>query len=124
MRTGTGEVVPGHSHISTDTTAHVIMIHIEAIPDHNTGIITTTPEAVHTAPVPHTGTTVIGPATTHHINHTTDHPHTEAHPHTTPEIEVTHACIHSTSHQDKIHIGHTHTSVDHKANHTTRRTPE
>ena len=32
MKTGTGEVIPGHNHILTDTTDQVIMIHIEAIP--------------------------------------------------------------------------------------------
>ena len=41
----------------------------------------------------------------------------------TPEIVVAHAHIHPTSHQDKIHLGHTHTPVDHEANHSTRRTP-
>ena len=124
MRRGIGEAVPGHSHISTATTAQVVMIHIEAIPDHDIGITTTTPETVQYAPVPHTGTTAINPTTTHHINHTIGHPHTEAHPHTTPEIEVTHAGIYPTGCQDDIHVGHTHTPVDHKANHTTRRTPE
>ena len=61
MRTGTGEVIPGHHHVSTDTTAQVIMIHIEAIPDHDIGIITTTPEAVHNDPVPHTTVIAIDP---------------------------------------------------------------
>ena len=56
---------------------------------------------------------------THHIDHTTDHPYTEAHPHTTPEIEVTHIHVHPTNHQDKIHIGHTCTPVDHEENHNT-----
>ena len=124
MRTGIGEVIPGHIHISTATAAQGVMIHIEAIPDHDIGIITTTPEAVQDTPVPHSGTTAINPTVTHHINHAVGHPHTEAHPHTTPEIEVAHTHIHPTNHQDKIHIGHTHAPVDHKANNITRRAPE
>ena len=42
------------------------------------------PRSSSRCPVPHTGVTVIDPATTHHIDHTTDHSHT------TPEIEATH----------------------------------
>ena len=118
MRTGIGEVIPGHSHISTATAAQVIMIHIEAIPDHDIRIITTTPEAVQDAPVPHTGTTAIDLSATHHINHTIGHAHTEAHPHTTPEIEVAHVHVHPTGHQDKIQVGTTCTP----ANHTTKNT--
>ena len=60
---------------------------------------------------------------THHIYHTADHPHTEAH-HTTPGIEATHIHVHPTNHQDKIHIGFTHTPVDHKANRIKGRMPE
>ena len=124
MRTGTGEVIPGHSHISTDTAAQVIMIHIEAIPDHDIGIITTTTTGVaQDAQVPHTEVIAIDPAMTHHIDHTADHPHTEAH-HTTPEIEATHIHIHPTNPHDEIHIGQTHTPVGHKANHIKRRMPE
>ena len=74
------------------------MIHIEAISDHDTGIITTTPETAHTAPVPHTKTTAIGPIMTHHIDHTASHPHTDAQPHTTSEIEVAHPHVHPTGH--------------------------
>ena len=61
---------------------------------------------------------------THHIDPTADHPHIETHHHTTPETEVTHIHIHPTNPQDKIHIGHTQTPADHKANHITRGTPE
>ena len=61
---------------------------------------------------------------THHINHTTvSSMHTEPHHHTTPETEVTHVHIHPTYPQEETHIGHTHTPVDHEANHITRRTP-
>ena len=48
------QIIPGHSHISTDTTAQVIMIHIEAIPDHVIWIITTTTGVNHDAQTPHT----------------------------------------------------------------------
>ena len=58
-----------------------------------------------------------------HIDHTTDHLHTEAH-HTTPEIEACHIYVHPANPHDEMHIGHTHTPVDHEANHITRRTPE
>ena len=95
MQKGTGKVIPGHSHVSTDTTAQVNMIPIEAIPDHDIGIITATTEVAHDAPVPHTGVIAIDSTMTHHIDHTADHPCTEAH-HTTPEIESTHIHIHPT----------------------------
>ena len=52
MRTGTGKVIPGHNHVSTDTIAQVAMLHIEAITDHDIGIIATTPEVAHNVPVP------------------------------------------------------------------------
>ena len=123
VRTGTGKVLPGHSHISTDTTAQVIMIHIETIPDHNIGIIITTTGEAHNAQVLHTGVIAIDPTMTHHINHTADHPCTEAYHHTTPETKITHVHIHPTNLQGKIHIGHTCTPVDNKTN-ITKSTPE
>ena len=39
MRTGTGEAIPSLSDTFIDATAQVIMIPIEAIPDHDIGII-------------------------------------------------------------------------------------
>ena len=45
MKTGTGEVIAGHSHIFTDIAAQVIMTHIEAAAGHDTGIIATTPRS-------------------------------------------------------------------------------
>ena len=123
MKTGTGEVIPGHSHNSTDTAAQIVMIHIEAIPDHNIGIIATTKEVAQDTQVPHTGVIAIDPTVTHHIDLTADHPHTEAHHHNTPETEAIHIHAHPTDPQDKIHVDHTHTPVEHKANHITRRTP-
>ena len=122
MRTRTGKVIPGHSHVSTDTEAQVNMIHIEAVPDHDIRIIATTTGVAHDAQVPHTGVIAINSTMTHHIDHTMDHPHTE--PHTTPEIEAAHIRIHPKNPDDKIYICHTRTPVDHEANHITRRTPE
>ena len=124
MRRGTGEIIPEQSHISTDTTAQVIKICIKAVPDHDIGIITntTTTGVAHDAQIPHTGVMAIDPAMTHHIDQTTDHPCIEAH-HITPEIEATHIHIHPTNPHDEIHIGHTHTPLDHKANYITRRMP-
>ena len=120
MKTGTGEAILGLSHISTDITAQVGIIHIEAIPDHDIGIITTIPEVDHGVQALHTGVIAINPAVTHHNDHTADCQHTEAH-HTTPKIKVTCIHAHPTHPQDGIHIGHTCTPVDHKANHIIRR---
>ena len=99
------------------------MFHIEAIPDYNIEIITTTTGVAHDAQIPHTGVMAINPAMTHHTDCTADHLQTEAH-HITPEIEATHIHVHPIYPHDKIHIGHTYTPVDHKANHITRRMPE
>ena len=124
MKTGTGKAIPGHNHISTDTAAQVIMIHIKAVPDHDIGIIATTTGVAHgKLQILHTGIIAINPAMAHHIHHTTDHPHTGVH-HTTPEIEAAHNHIHPTNPHDEIHIGYTHTPGDHEANHITRRMPE
>ena len=120
VKTGAGKVIPGHNHTFTDTTAPVIMIHMETIPGHDIGIIATTPGVAHNTHVPHTEVIPINPAMTHHIDPTTDHPHTEGSHHTTPEIEVNHIHIHPTKPQDKIHISHTRTPADHKANNIKR----
>ena len=48
MRTGTGGAVQGLSHIFTDTTAQVTKIPIEAIPDHDIGIIAIITGVAHT----------------------------------------------------------------------------
>ena len=108
----------------TDIAAQVIMIKIGAIPGHDILIIATIPGVAHNVQVPHTGVIAINPAMTQHINPTADHPCTEAHPHTTPETKVTHVCVHPTNPQEKIHIGHTWTPVDHEANHITTKIPE
>ena len=107
MKTGTEEVIPGHSHIFTDTIDQVIMTYAETIPGHDIGIIATTPRVAHDPPVPHTEGIAIDPTMTHHIDPTADHPCTEVPHHTTPEIEVNHIHIHPTMPQDKICIGHT-----------------
>ena len=99
------------------------MIHIEAAPDYNIGIITATTGVAHDVQIPYTVVIAIDPTMTHHIDHTADHPCTEAH-HTTPGTKATCIHIHPTNPQDEIHTGHTHTPADCKVNHTTRRTPE
>ena len=58
-----------------------------------------------------------------HIDHTTDHLHTEAH-YTTPEIEASHIHAHPTNPHNALHIGLTHTPVDHQVNHITTKTLE
>ena len=42
--TGTDKTVPDHNLIFTDIIAQVVMIHTEAAPGHNIGIIVATPE--------------------------------------------------------------------------------
>ena len=124
MRTGTGKVIPGHNHIFTDIAAQVIMTHIDPTPDHDTGIIATTPGVAHGAHIPHTEITAINLTVTHHIDPTTDHPHTKVPQPTTPEIKVDPIHILPTNPQDEIHTGHIHIPADHEASHTTRRTQE
>ena len=123
MRTGTGKAFQGLSHISTDTAAQVIMIPIEAILNHNIGIIAIITGVGHHAPIPHTGVIAVDLTVKLHIDHTEDNPCTETH-HTTPDIEACHIHTHPTNPHDGIHIGHAHTPVDHEANHITRRAPE
>ena len=66
MKTGTEKPFQVMVMFSTDTAAQVNMIHIEAVPGHDTGIITTAPEVAHGAQVLYTGVIVINPAMTHH----------------------------------------------------------
>ena len=67
MKTGTGKVIPDHNLIFTDITAQVIMIHTEATPGHNIGIIAAIPGVVHDAHTLHIEITAIDLAATHHI---------------------------------------------------------
>ena len=123
MRTGTGEAVQGLSHIFTDTTGQVTRIPLEAIPDHDIGIIAIITAVAHATQIPHTVVIDINLTMTIHIDKTADHLHKEAH-HTTPEVEACCIHIHHTNPYDETHVGHTHTPVDHKANHIRGRTPE
>ena len=123
MRSGTGEAFQGLSHIFTDTAAQVFMIPMEIILDHDIGIIAIITGVDHNTAIQNTGVIAINLTVTLHIDHTTDHPHTEAH-HTTQEIEACCIHIHPTNPHNEIHIGHTHTPVDHKTNHITRRAPD
>ena len=71
MRTETGKVVQGLSHIFTDTAAPVTRIPTEAMPNHDIGIIAIITGVVHTAQTPHTGITTINlTMTTLQIIHT------------------------------------------------------
>ena len=72
----------------------------------------------------HTGVTAINPATTHHINHTADHPCTEVLHTITPEIKADPIHANSTNPPGEIHTDHTCTLVDHEVNHITGGTPE
>ena len=95
------------------------MTHIEVIPGHDIGIITTITEVAHNAQALHMGVTTIDPAMTHHINHTTD-------------VQLFIPFKRSKSLMfmpilqilDEIHTGLTQTPIDHEANPITRRTPE
>ena len=122
IKTGTGKVISDHNLILTDIAAQVIMIQTEAAPAHDIGIFAVTPGIAHNAYTPHKGITVINHVTTHHCNLIAYHPHIEVPQLTTPEIIVDHIHVYPTNPQDKICIDHTHTPVDHEANHTTRRT--
>ena len=117
MKTGTGEVVPDHNLIFTDITAQVIMVHAEAAPGHNIGIITATPGVVHDANIPCIEITVINPAMVHHTGLITDCACIEVPQLTTLEIIVDHVHIHPTNPQGEICICHIHTPADHKAKH-------
>ena len=123
MRTGTGKGIQDLNHVFTDTAAQVTRIPIEAVPDHDTGIITIITGVAHTTQIPHTGDIAINLTMTLHIDHTAALQHTEAH-HTTPQIDACHIHIHHTNPHKNTCIGHTHTPIDQEANHITRRTPE
>ena len=123
MRTGTGEVVQTLSHAFTNITAQVARIPIEAIPDHDIGIITIITGVAHITQISHTGVTAIDLTMTLHIDHTANHQHTEAN-HITLEMGACPAQDHHTNLHNETHIDHSCTPVDHGANHITRRTPE
>ena len=123
MKTGTSKVIPGHNHILTDIAAQDVMIHIEAAPGHDTGIITTTPDIAHDAHVPHTGIKAINSTVTHHNDPTTDHPHAEVPHPTTQEITVDPPHVHPTNPPGEICTCCIHIPADYTAHYTTRRTP-
>ena len=111
-----------HNLIFTDITAQVVMIHKEATPGHDMGIIAATQGLAHNAHTLNIEITAIDPTTTHPTELITDHPHIEVLQLTTAEIEVDHPHIHPKNLQGEIHTGHIHIPADHKANHTSRRT--
>ena len=122
MKRGTDEVIPDHNLIFTDIAAQVIMIHTEAAPGHDIGIIAATPGVGHYAHTPHIEITAINPAVTHPIDLIADHPHITVLQLTNPEIIVDHIHVHPTNLQGVICTGHIHIPADHEANHTSRRT--
>ena len=96
VKTGTGKVIPDDNLIFADITAQTIMIHIEATPGHDIGIIIATPGVAYDAHSPHIEITVINPAVTHHTDLITDHPHIEVLQLTTPEIKADNDHVHPT----------------------------
>ena len=97
------------------------MIHIEATPGHDIGIIPATPGVTHDAHAPHIEIAAIDPSTPHHTDLIPDHPHIEVLQLTTPEIIVDHIHIHPTNPQGKIHTGDSSIPADHEVNHTSGR---
>ena len=75
MKAGTGEVIPGHNLIFTGIAAQVAIIHIEAAPGHDIGIIAATPGVAHDTHAPHIEITDTNPTMTHHTDPMADHPH-------------------------------------------------
>ena len=100
----TREADPDHSPTFEDITAQVIMIHIEATLDHNTGIDAARDNL--TQPTRETATDL---AMTHHTSHIADHPNIEVLQVIDPEITVGHIHNNPTDLQDmnltaQIHI--------------------
>ena len=130
MRTGTGEAIQDLSHVFTDTAAQVTRIPIEAVPDHNIGIITIITGVAHQIPlkspgIPHNRS--YGHQPCHDLTVNTPHrPHCRSSAHRSSSYhsrDRSLSCqVHHTNPHDETHIGHTHTPVDHEANHITRRT--
>ena len=109
MKIETDEANPDHSPIFKDITAQVIVIHIEATLDHNTGIDVATIGAVHDNLTQPTDDTATDLTVTLHTSHTTDHPNIEAPQVIDPKIPVDHIHDHPTDLQDmnlanQIHI--------------------
>ena len=98
------------------------MIHMEATPGHDIGIISATPGVAHDTHTPHIEITAIDPTKTHHTDLITDHPHTEVLQLTTLEVIVDYIYVQPTNPQGKICTGHIHIPANHETNHTLRRT--
>ena len=100
------------------------MIPIEATLDHNTRIETATIGAAHDDLALPIEATAIDLATTHHIDHITDHPHIEDLQVINPEITVGHIHDHPTDLQGMNHIDQVHNPIGQEENHIPRRTQE
>ena len=105
----TDKANPDHSLILGDITARVIMIHIEATLDHNTGIDAATTGAVHDDLIQPTEDATTHLTVTLHTGHIADHPNIKA-PHVIdPKITVDHIHNHpidlpDMNLTDQIHI--------------------
>ena len=108
MKIKTGKASADQSPTMEDIAAWVIVIHTEAILDHNTVIDVATTEGAHndlTQPIKDTATNV---AMTHHTSHITDCLHLTAVWVINPEITIGHTHDHltdlqGTNHEDQIH---------------------
>ena len=117
----TGKANPDHSLTFEDITAQIIMIHIEAALDHNTGRDTMTIEAIHNDLAQPTEDTATDLARTHHTGHITDHPNIKAHQVINPEITVDHIHTHPTDLQGMNLADQIHTSSGQEEGHIPRR---
>ena len=118
----TGKANPDHSLTFEDITAQVIMIPIEATLDHSNRIDAATTGAAHDDLAPPIEATAINFATTHHINHFTDHPHREALQVIDLEITVSHIHDHPTDLQGMNNVDQLHNPAGQDQNHIPRRT--
>ena len=91
MKNEAGEADPDHSPTTDDITIWVIVIHIEATLDHNTGIDASTTEVVHNDLVQPLEADL---PMTHCTGHTADPPNITALQVTNPKITVGHTHDH------------------------------
>ena len=109
MKLKTGKADPDHSPTTKCIAGQIITIHIEATPDHNTGIDTTTTEAAHDDLVQPTEDTVTDLTVTPCTSHMADHPHIAALWVINPEIVIGHTHNHPNNLQGMNHADLIHT---------------
>ena len=110
-----------HSPICADITFWVIVIHIEAALDCNTGRDAATTGAVHNDLSQPTEDTAKDLAMTHHTDHITDHPNIKALQVINPGITVGHIHEHPTDLQGMNHADQVHTPAGQEEGHILRR---